>query len=64
MTRRQFSREFKREAVHLVVDRNGVHDELRSIGEYRAVMDVPANDAAPALLLSGNGGGWRVARAQ
>ena len=31
-------------------------------GEYRAVMDVPANDSAPALLLSGSGQGWRIER--
>ena len=33
-----------------------------SSGEYRAVMDVPANDSAPALLLSGSGQGWRIER--
>ncbi len=33
-------------------------------GEYRAVMDVPANDQEPALLLSGSSRGWRLARNQ
>ncbi|QNL19013.1 hypothetical protein HXX25_06530 [Hyphobacterium sp. CCMP332] len=33
-------------------------------GEYHAVMDIPANDQEPTLLISGTGGGWRIGRVQ
>ncbi|GJL96224.1 MAG: hypothetical protein DHS20C06_00410 [Hyphobacterium sp.] len=33
-------------------------------GEYHAIIDAPANDQAPALLLSGSDHGWRMVRNQ